>query len=129
MALPETVVAMEATYIRGGIYGNANYVSDEGIWTKEDVGNDFDREALARWDTRAVKGKTNFQAELRAYVIRAVNVDREICIDQLYPNLWQANTVTWNNFNLQLKHARISCKVIGPSDQGTWVVFPIHGSY
>jgi len=121
MALPLEVNTIEATYIRSGAYGNQNYGGKTTLVFKDDSGTDYDRISLVRWNTQALKGKDpdSFKVEMQFYVIRAVVIDREICLDWLEPYNWSEDTVTWNNSDGQLgnkvKEAKIYCHMIKPS--------------
>jgi len=135
MALPLEINTVAATFIRGGAYGNQNYGGKTTLVIKDDNGSDYDRISLVRWDTLALKGRRpdSFKVEMQFYVIRAVVIDREICLDWLEPYNWSEDTVTWNNSDGQLgnkvKEAKIYCHMIKPSMEKTYVTFSLPGRF
>eukprot|EP00551_Chaetoceros_affinis_P003574 CAMPEP_0203637226 /NCGR_PEP_ID=MMETSP0088-20131115/3590_1 /ASSEMBLY_ACC=CAM_ASM_001087 /TAXON_ID=426623 /ORGANISM="Chaetoceros affinis, Strain CCMP159" /LENGTH=360 /DNA_ID=CAMNT_0050491589 /DNA_START=122 /DNA_END=1204 /DNA_ORIENTATION=- len=122
----------KASYIRGGTYADHNYGNSNTLIVSNEDGRTNDRIILAKWDTTTLQGITaNLRGELKMYVTYAPSIDREVCIDQLIPNLWYEQKVTWNKitFSGNIKQSDISCTWIKPSDKNTWVTFDIPGSY
>ncbi|MEM9836795.1 MAG: DNRLRE domain-containing protein [Bacteroidota bacterium] len=93
----QELIASEDAYVRGGIYVDNNYGSDDQLRVKENGGSaNNDRRSFIKFDLRGVSGPI-YNVRLRLLLTNAPPREARNSVHFVNDDNWTEDNITWNN--------------------------------